>query len=463
MKSRRTARKIQCVMGVVVLWAGVIPAFADLTQLSVSRNHRYLQDASGHPFFLVGDCPQNLPLKLAIPEFDRFMAECEERGFNVLWICIDGQRAGNGTPSTPSPKDRADHRMMADGWDIGTLNDAYFVTIDAILSTAQRHGIYCMLTPLSECQWTQDNINRNTPEKWRHYGSYLGQRYKNQANILWQFGNDNFNETAQHAIVQGIKEAGDTHLMTVNWRPGYHQLGSSWVRKHEHGDSWIDLDAWYRNGPISDGAAPCYWQKIEYERPDPMPSFQTEAAYQQPDGGANERANASDLYCRMQNYYVALGGGCGGHVYGAGWLADEWHYDSYRNNGGRFQAIHFKNLFVARDWTSLVPDYSHAFITAGYGTLSPKTMDYVGAASNPSGTLGIAYCPKSATITADLSKFSGPVRARWYDPTNGHFGFADITGSPFPNTSPQRFTTPGANIAGCEDWVLVLETAHDSK
>jgi hypothetical protein len=114
---------------VVVLWAGVIPVFGDLTQLSVSSNHRYLQDASGHLFFLVGDCPQNLPLKLAIPELERFMAECEERGFNVLWICIDGQRAGNGTPSTPPPKDRANHLMMANGWDIGTLNDAYFVTM----------------------------------------------------------------------------------------------------------------------------------------------------------------------------------------------------------------------------------------------------------------------------------------------------------------------------------------------
>ncbi len=437
------------------------PAVTDFP-LSVSRNQRYLQDASGRPFFLVGDSPQNLPLKLAIAEFDRFMAECAERGFNLLWICIDGQRGGDGTPSTPPPRDRANNLMMANGWDIGALNEAYFVTIDAISSAAQRYGICCIFTPLSECQWTQKNINSNSVEKWSKYGLYLGSRYKNRPNIIWQFGNDNLNEKAQHAIVQGLKDAGDTHLMTVNWRPGYHQVGSSWVRKYEHGESWIDLDAWYRNGPISSGAAPCYWQKIEYERPNPMPSFQTEAAYQQPDGPA-ERANASDLYCRMQNYYVALGGGCGGHVYGAGWLADAWDYNTYKNNGGRFQAIHFKNLFVVRDWTSLVPDYSHAFIIAGYGTLSPTTLDYVGAAMNRSGTLGMAYCPKATTITADLSRFSGPVRARWYDPTNGHFGFHEIKGSPFPNTGPQQFTTPGTNIADSEDWVLVLECLGGSR
>ena len=58
MESRRAGWTKQPVMGVVVLWAGVLPAFGDLTQRSVSSNDRYLQDASGHPFFLVGDGPQ---------------------------------------------------------------------------------------------------------------------------------------------------------------------------------------------------------------------------------------------------------------------------------------------------------------------------------------------------------------------------------------------------------------------
>ena len=182
--------------------------------------------------------------------------------------------------------------------------------------------------------------------KWRNYGQYLGNRYKNKANIIWQFGNDNLDTNSQHAIVRGIKEAGDTHLMTVNWRPGFHQLGSSWVRKYSYGEDWIDLDAWYENAPTTESGAACYWQKIEYQRSNPMPSFQTEGPYQWPDP-----KSASDLDIRMQNYYVALGGGCGGHVYGSGWLADEWDYDTYKNNGGRVQTIHFKNLLASRDWT----------------------------------------------------------------------------------------------------------------
>ena len=277
--------------------------------------------------------------------------------------------------------------MMASGWDIGTLNDAYFGTLDSIVSAAKQRGIYCMFTPLSECQWAQKDIQANNPAKWHDYGLYLGKRYKDKINIIWQFGNDNINVPAQHAIVQGIKEAGDSHLMTVNWRPAYHQEGSGWVRKYKYGESWIDLNAWYINAPISQGGAPCYWQKIEYQRPNPMPSFPTESCYQQPGD------KATDLDCRMQNYYTALGGGCGGQVYGSGWLADEWDYDGYKYNGGRVQTLHFRKLFSDRDWTTLVPDYNHAFITEGYGTLSPTTKDYVGAAINR-GSLGMAYCPK---------------------------------------------------------------------
>jgi hypothetical protein len=305
-----------------------------------------------------------------------------------------------------------------------------------------------MLTPLSECQWFPANIAANSADKWRRYGLYLGKRYKTTSNIIWQFGNDHITTFAQHAIVRGIKEAGDKHLMTVNWRPKRFQEGSAWVRKYEHGEDWIDLNAWYINAPISQGAAPCYWQKIEYERPNPMPSFLTEGEYQQP------YAKATDLVCRMQNYWVALGGGCGGSVYGAGWLADEFDHETYRNNGGRVQAIHFNRLFSGRRWTALVPDYGHTFITAGYGTLSPTTTDYVGAAVDQ-GSLGMAYCPKNVTITADMSRFSGKVSARWYDPTDGTYRI--VPGSPFPNNGLRQFATLGKNRGGDADWVLVLE------
>jgi uncharacterized protein DUF4038 len=210
------------------VWVLVVPGYAhadppkgpktgaavQLTKLRVSSNPRYLENADGRPFFLVGDCPQNLPLKLPVAEFDSYMAECATRGFNWLWICIDGQNSGS--PPAKSPVDKQGNAMMPADWDIGTLNDSYFLTIEAIVKAAERHGHYCAFTPLSECQWSQANINKNTVENWRRYGRFLGNRYKDAPNIIWMIGNDHINQKAQHEIVAGLKEVGDTHLMTVN-------------------------------------------------------------------------------------------------------------------------------------------------------------------------------------------------------------------------------------------------------
>jgi hypothetical protein len=58
-------------------------------------------------------------------------------------------------------------------------------------------------------------------------------------------------------------------------------------------------------------------------------------------------------------------------------------------------------------------------------------------------------------VTIDMSKFSAPVWARWFDPTNNTVTL--INGSPFPNTGTRHFTPAGSNSAGDEDWVLLLE------
>ena len=94
-------------------------------------------------------------------------------------------------------------------------------------------------------------------------------------------------------------------------------------------------------------------------------------------------------------------------------------------------------------------------LTAGYGTYGD--WDYATAAQTPDRSLALAYIPTSRTVTVDLAAMSGPVDARWYDPSNGTY--TEIPGSPFPNTGPHDFTTPGQNAdgAGNEDWVLVLQ------
>jgi hypothetical protein len=67
----------------------------------------------------------------------------------------------------------------------------------------------------------------------------------------------------------------------------------------------------------------------------------------------------------------------------------------------------------------------------------------------------MTYMPTRRTITVDMTKLSGPVTAKWYDPTNG--AYTIVSGSPFANIGSLTFTPTGDNSAGNGDWVLVLE------
>src|SRR5207247_4793672 len=86
---------------------------------------------------------------------------------------------------------------------------------------------------------------------------------------------------------------------------------------------------------------------------------------------------------------------------------------------GATQMANVVALLSSRRWYELVPDQDHTVVTSGYGSFGAD--DYVTAARTPDGTLAMAFVPSARTITVDLGTLSGPVTARWYDPTNGTF------------------------------------------
>jgi hypothetical protein len=85
----------------------------------------------------------------------------------------------------------------------------------------------------------------------------------------------------------------------------------------------------------------------------------------------------------------------------------------------------------------------------------------VTAAATPDGRLAIAYLPTSRTISADMQRLTGRVRAQWYDPTNGTY--SNVTGSPFKDSGVRKFTPPGNNADGDSDWVLLLTAVTGKK
>jgi hypothetical protein len=68
------------------------------------------------------------------------------------------------------------------------------------------------------------------------------------------------------------------------------------------------------------------------------------------------------------------------------------------------------------------------------------------------GSFLLAYLSSNRDVTVDLSRFRGPVRAQWFDPTNG----ATIDIGNFDNSGSQTWAMPGSNSLGDSDWILVV-------
>jgi chitodextrinase len=417
--------------------------------LKVSPNGRYLVDQNGTPFLMTGDSPQALIVNLSEAEADAFFADRQAAGFNLVWVNLlcaayTGGRSDASTYDGIVPFTTSD--------DLSTPNESYFTRVDHMLNLAAQHGIVVLLDP-AETGSFLSVLNANGVTKARNYGRYLGARYRNFDNIIWLSGNDfqSWSNPGDDAVVQavagGIQDNDDRHIHTVEL--DYLVSGSL------DDSSWaplIQLNASYTYYPT-------YAQVLtDYNRPNAIPTFLVEANYEY-------EHNAADLgtpnILRRQAYWSLLSGAAG-QLYGNRYT---WPFISawqtHLDTPGSAQMTYVKFLFQPRQWYNLIPDQTHAVVTAGYGTFADSGAlgdnDYLTAARTPDGTLVMAYMPTVRTITVDMSRLAAPANASWYDPTNG--AFASVSGSPLANAGTRDFTPPGTNGDGDGDWVLVLEAA----
>jgi hypothetical protein len=424
-------------------------AFASQTQavypLRVSDNKRYLVDQSGSPFLMVGDSPQALIGGLSLDDAEYFLSDRHDRGFNTVWVnllCADytGCNADGTTFDGIAPF----HKRG----DLTTPNEAYFERADRVLAAAAKYGMLVILDPIETGSWLKV-LESNGPDAAYRFGQYLGNRYKSQANIIWMSGNDYqtwgdpVDDALVLAVAQGIKDSGATQLQTVelNYRVSSSLDDPRW-------QSVIQLDAAYTYKPT-------YAEVLkEYQRLDFMPVFMVEASYE----SENDYTGPQTL--RRQEYWSLLSGAAGqlyGNRYTWQFLGD---WKNHLDTIGTVQLNYCTALFASRRWYDLVPDADHTVVTAGYGTFTDSgtvnDSDYLTAARTADGALIIVYAPTQRSFTVDLTKATGPVKARWFDPASG--AYAELAGSPLPNTGVHQFQTPGANGDGDYDWVLVLES-----
>ena len=196
--------------------------------------------------------------------------------------------------------------------------------------------------------------------------------------------------------------------------------------------------------------------RMEYERRPIRPFVLIEAIYE-------GEHNSTPDQIRRQAYLTMLGGACGQffgnnpiwHFDGPGLFPTKTTWKQALGGTGSSDMARLRDLFLGLAWHKLQPEQNHAIVTSGFGEGIATAL----TARTPDKRLAVTYIPSTGTesrsLTIDLAQFSGPVNARWFNPTNGHW--KTITEEPLPNRSSRTFHTPGDNGTKTNDWLLVLE------
>ena len=419
--------------------------------LTVSCNKRYLVDQRGRPFMVVGDSPQALIGNLSLKDAAAYVADRKALGFNSLIVDVlcakyTGCRSDGTTLDGIAP-------FSVPG-DLSTPNPTYFAHVDSVVRLAAKAGIVLFLDPIETGGWL-DVLRRNGVKKDYEYGEFLGKRYKHFGNIVWLNGNDfqswknSADDVVAFAVAKGIASVDHVHPQTIELNaPRSGSLDDPLWR------SVIKLDSAYTYYPTY-----AEIQK-EYDRANFVPVVMIEAGYEF-ERNASSYSYGDSATLRRQEYWSMLAGATG-QFYGNHYtwqFADGWQ--RHLDTTGSRQVGYLVKLFASRPWYRLLPDEKHTLVTTGYGKPTADgdvdSSDYVTAAATPDGTLGIAYLPIGGTITVDLARLKGSVRASWYDPTDGTY--RPVSRALLAGPRSIHLTAPGKNAAGDGDWVLLLTAA----
>jgi hypothetical protein len=428
-----------------------------VAQLRVSKNQRFLETADGKPFFWLGDTAWELFHRLSREEADLYLKNRADKGFTVIQAValaeMDGLHDPNFYGETPLEND-----------DPTKPREAYFQHVDYIVRKAEQLGLYIGLLPtwgdkVFKDRWGMGPEIFNTTNA-KIYGRWIGNRYKNQKNIIWILGGDrnprNDGDVAiWRAMAEGVAEGvggNNKALMTFHPQPNAVKDGGS--SKWFHNDAWLDFNM-FQTGHCRENNL---WDRMEYvyNLKPTKPVLDGEPLYE--DHPVCFNANdfgTSSAYDVRKHAYIDVFAGAFGHTYGC---HDIWqfyapnrtpvngpHYPWYVavDLPGASQVKFLRQLIESRPFFDRVPDQS--LITNALGAndhiQATRGNDYI-----------FIYSSQGKTITVNTAKISGKeITAYWYNPRNGE---ANEIGK-FEKKPQQEFIPPTTDYG--RDWVLVID------
>lgn len=424
--------------------------------LQVHEGKRFLKKEDGTPFFWLGDTAWELFHRLNREEADFYLKTRVKQNFNVIQAVslaeLDGIYTGNAYNRLPFKKN-------AKGEYDPCLPDtegeySYWDHVDHIIDRAEQLGLYIALLPTWGDKFHL--MHGKGPELFEKenafiYAQWLGNRYKDKANIIWVLGGDRKLITHRHfeiveAFAKGLRLADEgRHLIT------FHPMDpSSSIPLHDK--PWLDFNM--QQSGHSQRNTPNYSMiEKDYDRIPVKPVIDGEPCYEDHPIGFKEDNDFFDAVdVRKAAYWSVFAGGFGvtyGHscVWCMNKEPDNYSVMSWKDALHRpaaEQMKYLRQLMESRPFFERIPDqsllvenytgYNHQQVTRGE-------------------RYAFIYAPHGISIHVRLGVLKGKyVKAQWFDPRTGE---TSVIGR-FENSGRQKFVPMGHGRE--QDNVLMLDS-----
>ncbi len=425
---------LACLM-VMALLAAVDAGAQVNWPLRISSHGAYLEDQSGVPFPVIGDAAWSAIVQLNQADLATYLNDRKAKGFTTLIM-----NAIEHYFSVNPPYDVYGNAPFTNGMnDWSVRNEAYWTNVDYVLNQAKSMGFLVLFYPAYlgyQCGsqgWCQ-NMEAQSEANMTGYGQFLGNRYKNQGNIIYVHAADAVAQdyTGVYArvvdIVNGIRSVDTTTLHTAESAPERSAMD--------------DYSAFINVNTTYSGNDPAGKVQNDYTRSGALPDCFIESWYE-----GEETTTLSDV--QSQALIAYLGGALLGHVFGNnpvyGFGYDGPWIPSLQSPGAVSMG-NIGSLVKSRAWYLLAPDYANVVVTSNKG---PGIRNYKATARTIDGATVMIWNPDSTPVTVNMTKISGSSANVWsWNPVNNT---ATLTGT-YPTTGSQTFT-PSAGT------VLVLDNA----
>ena len=399
--------------------------------IRVSEDGWHFVHADGTPFFWLGDTAWLAALKSEGADWETYLNDRRNKGFNVINIFT--------TQSRHNPGD-AEGRLAYTGKEKIGIDVGFFRRLDQRMNAINEHGLVVAPALLHdsivvpprrvEAHWYLPELLAE--DQLVVLGRYLVARY-GAHQVVWVLGSDG---NYQGEKAEMWKRIGPEVFKYAPERlASMHQGGLRWcgdefrrepwynfiIYQSGHGDSEREL-RWLTTGPPS----------LDWSKEPHLPVINNEPNYEGfiPYGSKTDvpfDAHAARRAC----YWSLLVAPTCGVTYGVHgvWYwgakpelpmqAEAWGvvppWDEAMTWPGSTNMKHLKEFFTSLEYWRLLPDPELVADQPGKDT----PQRFIAAARSEAGDLAVVYIPEGGKVTLRMDRMKSPVKAEWFDPASG--------------------------------------------